>query len=216
MARITRRRRARCKYSCLIVQSNRRRTRGRIVTLSEGGLAVVTALDFDQGDPIRILIKPGPGSSAIQVSGIIWNDRSSTHHGNPSGLRRYGCVVSEPSRSYIALLDRLDPQPDRPDPIPLATPRPRNPASESAEPNLPRPRELQPPPKPEELENLPYFRIRMKQIGSPRTRILTLRANSVTQAESLAHEELARLCSDAQGWGILHVARVSCARFRHG
>ena len=52
----------------------------------------------------------------------------------------------------------------------------------------------------------------MKQIGGPRTRILTLRARSATQAESLAHDELAKVCKDASVWGILHIARISNRR----
>jgi hypothetical protein len=212
VGRITRRRRVRCKFSCEILQSSRRRVQGRIVTLSEGGLAVVTGLGFEQGDPIRLLIKPGLGGKSISVSGIVWNDRSAASAGTSSRLRRYGCIVSQPSRSYLALLDRLVPQATRPEPVPIPVPRPRDPAFESAEPNLPRSREIQPPPKPEPEESLPYFRVRMKQIGGPRTRILTLRARSATQAETLAHEELARLCSDSEGWGILHITRVSGSR----
>ncbi len=212
VGRITRRRRVRCKFACEIIESGRSRVQGRIVTLSEGGLAVVTDLDLDQGDPIRLRIKPGPGRKSIGVSAIVWNGRSPASAGISSRLRRYGCVVSEPSRSYRALLDRLAPQTTRPEPVPIAVPRPRNPVSESAEPDLPRSRELQPPPKSEPEESLPYFRIRMKQIGGPRTRIMTLRARSATQAETLAHEELARLCSDSEGWGILHIARVSGGR----
>ena len=209
MGRIVRRRRVRCKFPCEIVQSNRRRVQAQIVTLSEGGLAVVTGLDFEQGDPIRLLIKSGLGGGSIGVSAIVWNDRSPASAENSSRLRRYGCVVWQPSDSYLALLDRLAPQATRPEPVPIAVPRPRDPASESAEPNLPRSREIQPPPKPEPEESLPYFRVRMKQIGGPRTRILTLRARSASQAETLAHEELEKLCSDSEGWGILHIARVS-------
>jgi len=215
VGRVTRRRRVRCKFACEIVQSSQRRARGSIVTLSEGGVAVVTDLDFDHGDPIRILFKPGLGGRAILVSAIVWNDRSAAGAGISSGLRRYGCLVSEPPRSYLALLGRLDPQPRtrlQAVPVPVAMPRRRGPASESIESNLPRSRELQPPPKREPEESLPYFRVRMKQIGGPRTRILTLRARSVTQAETLAHEELAGHCTNSEGWSILHVARVSRGR----
>ena len=74
---------------------------------------------------------------------------------------------------------------------------------------MPRSRELQPPPKREPEESLPYFRVRMKQIGGPRTRIITMRARSATQAERMALEELANVVSDAEGWGVLHIARVS-------
>ena len=212
MGRIARRRRVRCKFSCEIVQSTRRRVQGRIVTLSEGGLAVVTDLGFDQGDPIRLVIMPGQGGKPIIVSAIVWNDRSSASSGTQSRLRRYGCVVSQPSYAYLALLNRLAPlapQPTRPDPVPIAVPRRRDHEGESVEPDLPRSREIQPPPKPEPEESLPYFRIRMKQIGGPRTRILTLRARSATQAETLALEELETVCSDSEGWGILHIARLS-------
>ena len=188
---------------------------GRIVTLSEGGLAVVTDLGFDQGDPIRLLIKPDRRGKTISVSAIVWNDRSSASPGAQSRLRRYGCVVSHPSYSFLALLNRLAPevpQATRPEPVPIAVPRQRNLDTESVEPDLPRSREIQPPPKPEPEESLPYFRVRMKQIGGPRTRILTLRARSATQAETLALEELETICSDSEGWGILHIARVSGGR----
>jgi hypothetical protein len=172
----------------------------------------VTDLEFEHGDPIRLLIKRAESDKAIRVSAIVWNDQSPTGIGTASRLRRYGCIVSEPSRGYLALLDRLAPPPIRFEPVPVPVPRPRDPESESAELDLPRSREIQPPPKPELEETLPYFRVRMKQIGGPRTRILTLRARSATQAETVAHEELARFCRDSEGWGILHIARVSGGR----
>ncbi len=214
MGRITRRRRVRCKLSCEIAQAGRRRIPGRVTTLSEGGLAVLTDLRFEQGDPIHLKITSGLGGKPIIVSAIIWNDRSSSGAGGESRLRRYGCVISQPSRPYLALLDWLEPSSVRPEPVsvPVAVPRRRDTETESAEPDLPRSRDLQPPTKLEPEETLPYFRIRMKQIGGPRTRILTLRARSATQAETLALQELAKLCSDADGWGILHIARVSKSR----
>lgn len=210
--RIARRRRERCKLPCEIVQSGRRRVQGRVVTLSEGGLAVVTDLDFDQGDPIRLLIKSGSGGKSIVVNAIVWNGRVPKSARNASKLRRYGCIVSDPSRGYLALLDRLAPEPTRPESVPIPVPRPRDLGSESVETDLPRSREILPPPKLEPEENLPYFHIRMSQIGGPRTRVLTLRARSATQAEIFAHEELAKVCTASEGWAILHIARVSGAR----
>ncbi len=212
MGRINRRRRVRCKLSCEIVQSSRRRVQSRIVTLSEGGLALITDLPFEQGDPIRLVISPGSGSKSLRVSAIVWNERAATSPAASNRLRRIGCVVSEPSKAYLELLDRLAPEMKRAEPVPIAVPKPRDLEKEYVEPDLPRSREIQPPPKPEPEETLPYFRIRMKQIGGPRTRILTLRARSATQAETLAHDELARVVADAEGWGVLHIARVSAAR----
>lgn len=213
MARIKRQRRVRCKLQCEIVQPNQRPIPARLVTLSEGGFAVITTLGLGQGESIRVVIKPDNGGPAVKVTGIVWNEAETSAVGTSSRLHRLGCVVSDPPASYIAILDRLAP-PARPEPIPVAIPvrRPEplpEVEAEAAEADLPRSRELQPPPKREPEETLPYFRIRMKQIGGPRTRILTLRARSASHAEQLALDELARVCRDSEGWGVLHVSRVS-------
>ncbi len=209
MSRIQRRRRTRCKLRCEIVLAGKRRQQARVVSLSEGGLALVADLRLEQGEPIRLLVSPGEGQPTIRVSGIVWNDQPFNGSSGPARLRRIGCIVSDPSRSFLALLDRLMPSSSTFEAVPIPVARPVAPQADRPEPDLPRSRELQPPPKPEPEESLPYFRVRMKQIGGPRTRILTLRARSATQAEQLAHEELGRVVSDSAGWGILHIARVS-------
>lgn len=208
LGRTQRRRRTQCRLKCEILASRRRRIRGRVVTISEGGLAVVADLDLDQGDPIQLSIEPGVGKSPIRISAIVWNDLSASPSRDESRIRKLGCVVSEPPRAYLALLDSLVPSPlaTRSVPIPLARPPSVDPAE--LEPDLPRSKEIQPPPKKEPEESLPYFRVRMKQIGGPRTRILTLRARSATQAERLALEELHRITSEADGWSVLHIARI--------
>lgn len=212
MGRIKRRRRVRCKLQCEIVQPNKRSIPARVVTLSEGGFAVVTNLALGQGESIRVVIKPDGAGAPIKVSGIVWNEAEATGVGASTRLHRLGCVVSDPPAAYLAILDRLDPVGSRPQPIPLAIPAPirrEGPVDEEGERDLPRSRELEPPPKREPEETLPYFRIRMKQIGGPRTRILTLQARSASHAEQLALDELARVCNDAAGWGVLHVSRVT-------
>jgi hypothetical protein len=209
VGKIVRRRRSTCRLSCEIVESGRRRVQGRVVTISEGGLALVTELAFEQGDPVRLLIKSSEDAKPIAVSAIVWNNRSAASAGGATRMRRYGCVVSDPSRSFLSLLDCLAPQPARVESVPIAKPRPRDASTEWAEPDLPRSREILPPPKSEPEESWPYFRVRMKQIGEPRTRILTLRARSASQAEILAHENLTEVCPDAEGWAVLHIARVS-------
>ena len=213
MGRIKRQRRVSCKLPCAIVESSRRRVQGRVVTLSEGGLAVVTELHFDQGDPIRIAISSGKSGRSILVSAIVWNEIGA-ERGNASlsSLRRYGCIISSPPRAFTELLDRFDANSARVDRVPIAVPRRREPESEWGETDLPRSRDIQPPPKSEPEETLPYFRVRMKQIGGPRTRILTVRARSATQAEQLGLSELAKVCKDAEGWGILHISKVSGGR----
>ncbi len=207
MSRIKRRRRIKCKLACEVMHTRGRKIPGRIVTLSEGGLALITKLGFDQGDSIQMRITPEKGSKPIRVSAIVWNDTNSGASGTSMRLRRLGCVISEPSRDYTELLERLCPP--EPNVVPIAKPIRRDVAAEAVETDLPRSREPQPPPKREPEESLPYFRIRMKQIGGPRTRILTIRARSATQAETLAHDELARICTDFEGWGVLHIAKVA-------
>ena len=210
MSRIQRRRRIACRLKCEIaIPGNRRHVRGRVVSLSEGGLGIVADMALDQGDPIRILIEQGPGRRPVKVSAIVWNDHSPSPTGRATSLRRLGCVISHPPRAFLALIDRLDPEhtESRPAPIPMARPRLFDP--QVVERDLPRSRELQPPPKVEPDETLPYFRVRLKQNGGPRTRILTLRARSATQAERRALHELDKVCPDAAGWGVLHIARVS-------
>ncbi len=212
MARIKRRRRVGCRLKCEIAAPNGSRVRGRVISISEGGLAVVAELSLDQGEPIVLMLAPGRGRKPIRISAIVWYDESASPSGRRSRIRHLGCVVSQPPRAFLALLDELAPEPSAPstsrrNAVPVAKSRRVDP--ERVEPDLPRSRELQPPPKAEPDESLPYFRIRLKQIGGPRTRILTLRARSATQAERLALDELERVCSDAEGWGVLHIARVT-------
>ncbi len=218
MSRTKRRQRVRCKLSCEIVVSAKKRIQGRVVTLSEGGLAVVTALTLDQGDPIRLVIDP-KGARPIRVSAIVWNDSQPRTASGKSRLHRLGCVVSDPSDSFAGLLGRLLPTEAEDlkapptggisESIPIAMPKTRETEDEWGESDLPRSRELQPPPKLEAEERLPYFRIRLKQIGGPRTRIMTIQARSATQAERRALEQLDAISEGPEGWGVLHVAKVS-------
>lgn len=217
MSRIKRRQRVRCKLPCEIVVSAKKRVKGRVVALSEGGLAVVTGMIFEQGEPIRLIIDP-QGARPIKVSAIVWNDTKPRTISGDSKLHRLGCVVSQPSDSFAALLGRLLPDDENAstkspvggtsESVPIAVPKPRNLAAETCEADLPRSRELQPPPKVEAEDTLPYFRIRLKQIGGPRTRIMTVQARSASQAEERALEELASITSDAAGWGVLHVSKM--------
>ena len=73
MSKIKRRSRVQCKLACEVVASPKRRVPGRIVTLSQGGLAVLTGASFEQGDLIRLVVDP-KGARPITVSAIVWND----------------------------------------------------------------------------------------------------------------------------------------------
>jgi len=216
VSRIARRRRIECKLSCEVVLPGRRRIQARVVSLSEGGLALVGALDFEQGDDIRLLITSKSGCPPIKVAAIVWNEQGAARTAaSSSSLRRLGCVISQPPRSLLALLDALESR-SRDETgaggrraIPVA--RPQNQDSWTNEHDLPRHRDLTPPPKPEPEELLPYFRIRLKQVGGPRTRILTLQARSASQAEILALEQIESATGGGEQWSVLNVARMKSA-----
>jgi hypothetical protein len=196
-----------------VVLPGRRRIQARVVALSEGGLALVGVLDFEQGDDIRLLITPKAGRQPIKVAAIVWNEQGAARTAaSSSSLRRLGCVISQPPRSFLALLDALDSRSGEETgaggrgTIPVA--RSQDQDAWSNEHDLPRHRDLMPPPKPEPEELLPYFRIRMKQVGGPRTRVLTLQARSASQAEQLAHEQIESATGSGELWSVLNIARV--------
>jgi len=234
MARIPRRNRVRCRLRCQII-AGPRPTEASIVSLSEGGLGVVAPLSLEQGDPIRLRILPPDRTQALEVSGIVWNDQPARVTRPRANLRLLGCLVSDPSEAFIALIKRLDrgsatgsarhvptnrPRPaDAPPaerdpahraarPIPVAKPRPAPTSTEETS-DLPRLREPVPPPKPEPEETLPIFKVRMKQIGGPRTRIAALRAHSVAEAEELARTQLETHDNGSPVWELLEVVLAS-------
>ena len=84
----------------------------------------------------------------------------------PRGDRRKVAAAKKPARR---------PEPD-PTPVELVEEAPIDPA-------LPRPRDPMPPPKPDAVETLPLFRVRIKQVDGPRTRWLEIRAQSVQDCE---------------------------------
>jgi hypothetical protein len=199
LARIQRRRRVRCRLPCEVLVERGRSVRASVLTLSEGGLSVAVLLEVDQGDPIRLRIAPQRGARAVTVDGIVWNTRPASRSNPNGGLRMVGCVVSDPPAPFIELLDEVQ-QRSAPR-VRTPTPRPSRPEIEF---DLPRSRAPLPPPKPEPDESLPCFRVRLKQVGGPRTRVLSVRAHSAAQAEERAREELAAASGDgADAWEVI-------------
>jgi hypothetical protein len=214
----------RCRLPCQIVESRRRTLDAAVVTLSEGGLAVETALSVEQGESIRLRILANRGAQAVEVEGIVWNDHAAGRARGTGRLRVLGCVVSDPPPAFLALLGEVERQkapPERrplpararcaaaaPEPPPAAAPAPRADAVRESEPepDLPRSRAPLAPPKPEVEETLPGFRVRFKQVGGPRTRVLTVRARSFAQAEERARTELAAsAAADGCAWHLLEI-----------
>ena len=217
MTRLERRRRIRCRLRCEIVEPRRHRAEAAVLSLSEGGLSVEAALRVEQGDPIRLRIRPHPGAPAVTVEGIVWTDHPSRRAFAGAGLRVLGCLVSDPSPAFLELLARVaarDPAPEVRLPAARARVADALPAEEA---DLPRSRDPLPPPKPDPEESLPGFRVRLKQVGGPRTRIVTVRARSLAEAKERARRELAASPDPGGGaWEVLEAVRVGGASNGNG
>jgi len=209
LARLQRRRRIRCTLPCEIVEQGRGRSEGTVRSLSEGGLSVEAALDAEQGDPIRLRIVPHRRARAVDVDGIVWNESPGRRGRNGARLRLLGCVVSQPPAGFLELLAELEERDAAPPGFPARRPasvRPRRAAVEvELQTDLPRSRAPLPPPKPEPEESLPRFRVRLKQLGGPRTRILVVRARSMADAQERAGAELGRDAEAGCAWEVLDV-----------
>ncbi len=174
------------------------------MTLSEGGLSIEAPLQVEQGDSLRICILPHRKSRSVKVEGIAWHDRPS--RSRAGRLRLIGVVVSDPPEEFLALLAEVEKQqaPARPS---LRPPRRPAPPPKPCE-DLPRSRAPMPPPKPEPEENLPNFRVRLKLVGGPRTRVFSVRATSIADAEERARAELAASAKPDEVWELLGVTGV--------
>ncbi len=204
-----RRRRVRCSLRGQVVGLSRKPIDCRVVQLSEGGLSIVGRLQVEQGDPIRIRLLQHRKKAAIEVSAIVWNDETQRGALADEGFRTLGCLVSDPPRAFLQLFSQLRRQGAPPLGRRIPTVRARPSAPSGCERDLPRVRELGPPPKPEPEENLPTFRIRLKQKGGPRTRSLAVRARSVAEAEAIARSELDSLVEGSPSWELIEVVLSS-------
>lgn len=204
--RTNRRRRVRCSLRGQVLGLSRKPIECRVVQLSEGGLSVVGPLrrGIERGDPIRIRLLHHRKQGAIEVSGIVWNDEPTAGPLGEEDSRTVGCLVSQPPRAFLELLREVERRgPPLGHRIPVARLRPGQ--DPRAELDLPRVRELGPPPKPVPDEMLPTFQIRLKQVGGPRTRSLSVRAHSVAEAESMARSQLAALVEGTPEWELIEV-----------
>ncbi len=166
----------------------------------------------------------------MKITGLVWNRRDTRRE--RSSLRLLGCVVSDPPPGFLQLFAEVNRReaPDiwqlpirqpasTPQQTPLSQPpSPKAPRTDAAElrhapeepalprspeeSELPRSREPLPPPKPEPVETLPRFRVRLRQVGGSRTRTFDVPAQSMARAAELAQAELA---GSSVRWQILEV-----------
>jgi len=209
MARTQRRRRIRCRIPCQVIRPNRRTIPAAVLSISEGGFGLETSERVDQGDPIRLHIQAQGAAPAIRVEAIVWNDNPAPCARGNGQLRLLGCFLPKRSAAFLKLFAAVEKRNALPEP-PTRTARTRSaqaPQPEDAD--LPRPRAPLVPRKPEPEESLPDFRIRLRQIGGPRTRFVSVRAVSMAQAAEIARSELSGLVRcGADAWEILEITRT--------
>jgi len=142
------------------IQRARDRAKGTVLDMSEGGLAVQTGLKADQGDSLLIRIK-APGGP-LEVEALVWHSRLVRQRGAKETSWALGLMISKAPGHYFQL-------------VPQGSTHAK---TEEASPASPAPPEL------------PAFRIRVKQLAAPRTRVLSLTAASEDEARTLATADL--------------------------
>jgi hypothetical protein len=142
--------------------------------MSEGGLAVQTGLKAAQGDALRIRIQ-APGGP-LEVEGIVWHSRLVRSRGSAETSWALGLMISGAPDHYFHLVPRRATQAE--------SEEPDRSACEAGT---------------DESPELPAFRIRVKQLVGPRTRVLSLSAESEDEARALATADL------KSDWEILEI-----------
>jgi hypothetical protein len=171
------------------VSRGRERIRVRIVDISEGGLCLLSPLWLDPKKPVQIAIDvPGRGISTVGVE--IWHIRREKSRSSANKVWIAGAILIDSDATYLQLLEAAGlavafessstppAQAEKPVPAAKATggvkPKPVKSAPDTAIDSVdPR-----------------VFRLRCKAKGSPRTRLLTIAAESEAEALELAHRDL--------------------------
>jgi PilZ domain len=175
--------RFRCRLRCAL-RAGRRSDDGQVLDVSLSGLLVQTALAFGQGDHVEVEIEGG-----VRIKALAWHSRRVRREGEQSF--RVGMMLSEVGPEYEAFVARIAGA--RPGPRPQARQQPKapeaQPAREASRPTRPLP--------PMPTRRSSWWRLRIKQVDGPRTRVVTLSAESKEQAIAQSLAEL------GEGWEIV-------------
>lgn len=204
--------RAQCRLHGRIVRG-RERIRVRIVDVSDGGLCLLCPVWLDPKKPVQIEIDvPGRGLSLARIE--IWHIRREKSRVSNNKVWVAGAILVDSDATYAALLEAaglalLTGMPLSGSPSTSAVP-PRAPARSSTPPppTPPTPERVTQPaarpgrPTAKAAAEKPLadsaidsadpriFRLRCKANGSPRTRVLSIAAESADEALTLARRDL--------------------------
>ena len=148
-----------------------------LMNLSEGGLAVRTESEFEQGESLRLRLKP-PGRPEVRVEALVWHARRVRLRESGEHRSVLGLMLSEVPDDYAQIVAR---------PPPAADCAQRDSQAEESG------------AAPDPAPSLRDFRIRFKHRSGPRTRIVKRSATSEAEARSLAREEI------GEQWELLEI-----------
>lgn len=174
--------RTRCRLPC-IVKKGRRRVRARVLDVSAGGLCIVAPVRFQNRLTVQVVIDD-PRQGPIEVEAVVWHHR---RFKQPSSGRKgfaTGMVLSKGGPDFQAL---ANPGSSFEKPAHALDALGSEPVPDVASDDL------------LDLDAPSVYRVRVKAIGTPRIKTLTLAAAS----EDAVREAV---LSDLQGdWEILEV-----------
>ena len=180
--------RAPCRLRCRVTRG-KEQVASRIVDVSEGGLCLILPVWLKPKQPYDISIDvPGTGLSRVQVE--IWHIRREESKNAKSRVWIGGAMILASDDAYSKLLTATG-----------VLSRGVDSAEEAAS-STPKPSGATKAPEPIDSFDPIVYRIRCKQTGGPRTRVLSLAADSEAQARALASEDL------GSSWTVLDIRRA--------
>jgi hypothetical protein len=167
---------------------------GTVRNISAGGLSVQVNLPVAQGDVLNLTLKPD-GLTRIDVQGIVWHDRRRKKTSGDA-VQRIGLVLSNAPEAFRELLPTPKPKLEKSESMPPVAEEQKLPAKS------PTPAARAEPPKPADCPKADRYRVRVKQVSSPRTRSIMVFAEDEDEARKFAREET------GEDWQILEVDPV--------
>jgi len=167
-----------CHMRCELARGGKR-TQATVLDFSEGGLCVQSGFDVEQGSAVTVLMRL-PRGRQIAVEALVWHVRRVRGRTGEAGSRVLGLMISKAPDEYHELLSPVEPDPPSP---PQDQPVADAPVLSREEP----------------VPSLSPFRIRVKARSGPRTRVLSMSAESADEAGNLATLDL------GNDWEILEV-----------
>ena len=171
--------RAQCRLRCELVRA-RERASGIVLDISEGGLSVQTQLEVEQGTALAVRIQL-PNEGWLELEALVWHVRKGRHRQTNELRVVLGLMLAKAPEAYFELLPRA------------TQTEPAPPADEV---------ESQQPALAGDSSSLCAFRVRIRARSGPRTRELSLSAESDDEARSLAVAELGR------DWDVLEIRKA--------